>query len=106
MPHRRFVSYWTKASLFKNPVSRFILSSAGSIPVARISDTSRERPLAVDRDGKKNTSEAGSQEALFNATYEELARGGALVVFAEGTSLQNASFAKVLASSCDRDDDE
>lgn len=71
VPHRRIISYWAKASLFRNPVSRFIMESAGSIPVAR---TPR------DSTGTK------PQQDLFAATYAFLASGGALGVFPEGTS--------------------
>lgn len=70
-PHRRIIGYWAKASLFKNPISRFILESAGSIPVARASrDSSKRRP----------------HQELFAATHAVLASGGVLGVFPEGTS--------------------
>ena len=70
-PHRRIIGYWAKASLFINPISRFILESAGSIPVARASrDSSKRRP----------------HQELFAATHAVLASGGVLGVFPEGTS--------------------
>lgn len=97
IPHRRIIAYWTKASLFKNPISRFILSSAGSIPVERsrrpqapppppsASSLSDDPKHALDRRQDRPRGEA-ELRALFTATYEDLLRGGALGVFPEGTS--------------------
>ncbi|KAL5483637.1 hypothetical protein ACEPAI_8869 [Sanghuangporus weigelae] len=100
VPHRRIIAYWTKASLFRNPVSRFILKSAGSIPVAR-----GPRPKEAEGNLKTGSQHGLSngfattldpssrrgpngQQALFDATYKELAKGGGgvLGVFPEGTS--------------------
>lgn len=64
-PHRRILNYWTKASLFANPVLKFILLSSGNIP--------------VDRKSKDN-------RALFKGTFEALAKGQAVALFPEGTS--------------------
>ncbi|THH02962.1 hypothetical protein EW145_g6650, partial [Phellinidium pouzarii] len=64
-PHRRMLNYWTKASLFKNPVLKTILLSSGNIP--------------VDRKSKDN-------RVLFKGTFDVLARGEAVALFPEGTS--------------------
>ncbi|THH09127.1 hypothetical protein EW145_g2233 [Phellinidium pouzarii] len=87
-PHRRIITYWTKASLFKNPVSRFILRSAGTIPVARSRlPVDNETHKHVSSNGSKKESDAEKkQEMLFKATYNDLASGGALAIFPEGTS--------------------
>ncbi|KAL5532462.1 hypothetical protein ACEPAF_6032 [Sanghuangporus sanghuang] len=100
VPHRRIIAYWTKASLFRNPVSRFILKSAGSIPVARVprpkeaednvkagSPNGFSNGFATALDSSSRRGPNG-QQALFDATYKELAKagGGVLGVFPEGTS--------------------
>lgn len=64
-PHRRILNYWTKASLFKNPVLKHVLYSTGNIPVERKSKDNR---------------------VLFKGTFEVLARGEAVALFPEGTS--------------------
>ncbi|CAE6366655.1 unnamed protein product [Rhizoctonia solani] len=65
VPHHRRVHYWAKASLFKNPVAKFILNNAGVLP--------------VDRKSKDN-------QVLFRGTFEALAKGHTVGVFPEGTS--------------------
>ncbi|KAL5505086.1 hypothetical protein ACEPAH_7749 [Sanghuangporus vaninii] len=100
VPHRRIIAYWTKAPLFRNPVSRFILKSAGSIPVARVprskeaedniktgSQNGFSNGFATTLDSSPRRGPNG-QQALFDATYKELAKagGGVLGVFPEGTS--------------------
>ncbi|GLB37088.1 putative phosphate acyltransferases [Lyophyllum shimeji] len=64
-PHRRILNYWSKASLFANPILRYILFSSGNIPVDR---KSRDR------------------QVLFKGTFEALSRGQAVALFPEGTS--------------------
>ncbi|KAH8110195.1 hypothetical protein DFH11DRAFT_1514696 [Phellopilus nigrolimitatus] len=97
IPHRRIIAYWTKASLFKNPISRFILESAGSIPVARshrlsvnnkngCREKAEEGNMGDPKSKTKSSDSSENQQALFDATYKELARGGALAIFPEGTS--------------------
>ncbi|CAE6438453.1 hypothetical protein ACGC1H_006980 [Rhizoctonia solani] len=65
VPHHRRVHYWAKASLFKNPIAKFVLNNAGV--------------LAVDRKNKDN-------QVLFRGTFEALAKGHTVGVFPEGTS--------------------
>ncbi|OAX39732.1 hypothetical protein K503DRAFT_738887 [Rhizopogon vinicolor AM-OR11-026] len=64
-PHRRVLHYWSKASLFANPVLRWVLYSSGNIP--------------VDRKSK-------DRQILFRGTFDALARGDAVALFPEGTS--------------------
>ncbi|EJD02575.1 uncharacterized protein FOMMEDRAFT_122573 [Fomitiporia mediterranea MF3/22] len=59
------LNYWTKASLFANPLLRHVLLSSGNIPVERKSKDNR---------------------VLFKGTFEVLARGEAVALFPEGTS--------------------
>ncbi|TFK74279.1 glycerol-3-phosphate-acyltransferase [Pluteus cervinus] len=64
-PHRRMLNYWSKATLFANPIARYILLSSGNIP--------------VDRKSK-------DRQVLFKGTFEALAKGHAVALFPEGTS--------------------
>ncbi|KAH7916613.1 hypothetical protein BJ138DRAFT_1139465 [Hygrophoropsis aurantiaca] len=64
-PHRRILHYWSKASLFANPVLKYILYSSGNIP--------------VDRKSK-------DRQVLFKGTFQALANGYAVALFPEGTS--------------------
>ncbi|KAF9063973.1 glycerol-3-phosphate-acyltransferase [Rhodocollybia butyracea] len=64
-PNKRILHYWSKASLFGNPVMRQILLSSGNIP--------------VDRKSK-------DRQVLFRGTIEALAKGSAVALFPEGTS--------------------
>ncbi|KAJ3789571.1 glycerol-3-phosphate-acyltransferase [Lentinula aff. detonsa] len=64
-PNQRILHYWSKASLFANPVIRQILLSTGNIP--------------VDRKSK-------DRQVLFRGTFEALSKGYAVALFPEGTS--------------------
>ncbi|KAG6832040.1 hypothetical protein H0H87_003021 [Tephrocybe sp. NHM501043] len=64
-PHSRILNYWSKASLFANPIVRYILFSSGNIP--------------VDRKSK-------DRQVLFKGTFEALSKGHAVALFPEGTS--------------------
>ena len=64
-PHKRILNYWSKASLFTNPVLKRVLLSTGNIPVERKSKDNR---------------------VLFKGTFDVLARGEAVALFPEGTS--------------------
>ncbi|KAK0505265.1 hypothetical protein EDD18DRAFT_1061095 [Armillaria luteobubalina] len=64
-PYKRILHYWSKASLYTNPVVRYILLSTGNIP--------------VDRKSK-------DRQVLFKGTFEALSKGGAVALFPEGTS--------------------
>ncbi|KAJ8078021.1 hypothetical protein PM082_000223 [Marasmius tenuissimus] len=64
-PHRRILNYWSKASLFANPIAKYVLLSSGNIP--------------VDRKSK-------DRQVLFKGTFEALSKGGAVALFPEGTS--------------------
>ncbi|KIJ49336.1 hypothetical protein M422DRAFT_224945 [Sphaerobolus stellatus SS14] len=64
-PHKRPLHYWSKSSLFKNPIVGWILTDTGNIP--------------VDRKSKDN-------QVLFKGTFEVLAQGEVVALFPEGTS--------------------
>ncbi|EGO00424.1 hypothetical protein SERLA73DRAFT_181008 [Serpula lacrymans var. lacrymans S7.3] len=64
-PHRRILHYWSKATLFANPVLKYILYSSGNIP--------------VDRKSK-------DRQILFKGTFDALGKGYAVALFPEGTS--------------------
>ncbi|KAF8161060.1 hypothetical protein B0H34DRAFT_699266 [Crassisporium funariophilum] len=64
-PYRRMLNYWSKATLFGNPIMSFILYSSGNIP--------------VDRKSK-------DRQVLFKGTIKALSTGGAVALFPEGTS--------------------
>ncbi|KAI0674865.1 hypothetical protein C8Q78DRAFT_1009320 [Trametes maxima] len=64
-PYKRVLHYWAKASLFANPVMKYILTSAGNIPVDR---------------------KAQDKRLLFRGTFRTLAAGEAVALFPEGTS--------------------
>ncbi|KAI0644683.1 glycerol-3-phosphate-acyltransferase [Trametes meyenii] len=64
-PYKRVLHYWAKASLFANPVMKYILTSACNIPVDR---------------------KAQDKQLLFRGTFRALAAGHAVALFPEGTS--------------------
>ena len=64
-PERRPLHFWAKAGFFRNPITRFILTSSGNIK--------------VDRRNKNN-------QALFEGTFEAMKNGGAIALFPEGGS--------------------
>ncbi|KDQ55712.1 hypothetical protein JAAARDRAFT_195538 [Jaapia argillacea MUCL 33604] len=64
-PTQRILHYWSKASLFANPVAAYILLSSGNIPVARKSSDRR---------------------VLFQGTFDALEKGEIVALFPEGTS--------------------
>lgn len=64
-PHQRILHYWAKASLFASPVGKYVLTSAGNIPVDR---------------------KASDRRQLFRGTFKALAHGGVVALFPEGTS--------------------
>lgn len=64
-PHRRPLHFWAKAGFFKNPITRWILTSSGNIK--------------VDRRNKNN-------QALFQGTFRAMKAGGAIALFPEGGS--------------------
>ncbi|KAJ6507374.1 hypothetical protein C8R47DRAFT_1037202 [Mycena vitilis] len=64
-PYSRILHYWSKASLFINPIVSYVLYSAGNIP--------------VDRKSK-------DRKVLLRGTLEALSKGYAVALFPEGTS--------------------
>jgi len=76
VPHRRPISYWAKATMFANPLSRQIMLSAGALPV--------DRAKKKDEVGASSIS-SGSLK-LHRSTFENLASDQAIAIFPEGTS--------------------
>ncbi|KAJ4490919.1 hypothetical protein J3R30DRAFT_155837 [Lentinula aciculospora] len=64
-PNQRILHYWSKASLFANPIIRQVLLSTGNIPVDRKSN---------------------DRQVLFRGTFEALSKNYAVALFPEGTS--------------------
>lgn len=73
-PERRPLHFWAKAGFFKNPITRFILTSSGNIK--------------VDRRNKNN-------QTLFEGTFEAMKAGGAIALFPEGGSYTIPKLAKL-----------
>ncbi|KAI0277080.1 hypothetical protein BGY98DRAFT_657926 [Russula aff. rugulosa BPL654] len=102
VPHRRQISFWAKANLFKNPILRFILVSSGAIPVHRNPNRNSMRDASSVMAITSRSSRSSRNDTLFLATSRALAglrpRGGLLNrlvgmfpdrvigVFPEGTS--------------------
>ncbi|KAJ7162194.1 hypothetical protein C8R46DRAFT_1000160 [Mycena filopes] len=64
-PYGRILNYWSKATLFINPIVSYVLYSSGNIP--------------VDRKSK-------DRKVLLKGTLEALEKGYAVALFPEGTS--------------------
>ncbi|KAJ7028561.1 hypothetical protein C8F04DRAFT_62710 [Mycena alexandri] len=64
-PYGRILNYWSKATLFINPIVSYVLYSSGNIP--------------VDRKSK-------DRKVLLKGTLEALSKGYAVALFPEGTS--------------------
>ncbi|KAI0087155.1 hypothetical protein BDY19DRAFT_304741 [Irpex rosettiformis] len=97
MPHRRCVCFWAKASMFKNPISGWILTSSGAIPV-------RRNPNSVAASGTNGNSNDSSQPntnanemhmSLFRGTFEALDIGEIIGLFPEGTSYTEPQIAQI-----------
>ncbi|RPD65473.1 glycerol-3-phosphate-1-acyltransferase [Lentinus tigrinus ALCF2SS1-7] len=94
IPHRRPVCFWAKSTLFKNPVVGAILSSSGSIPVARNPNST---PVPTEQPGGAGPalSQSAVNEALFRETFKALEREEVIGVFPEGSSHSEPSLAQV-----------
>jgi 1-acyl-sn-glycerol-3-phosphate acyltransferase len=73
-PHGRYIHYWAKSTLFKNPIAKIVLDDAGNIAVAR---------------GAKDNQE------LYGGTFKVLALGEVVAVFPEGTSYTESRIMQV-----------
>ncbi|KAK7454018.1 hypothetical protein VKT23_011529 [Stygiomarasmius scandens] len=91
VPYRRYLSFWAKASMFGNPVTYFVMTSVGAIPVKR--NPNRE-PAATSA---ATTQGAQSQSSLFQSTSETLASNGIVGVFVEGTSYTQPKIVQVMS---------
>lgn len=86
IPYRRPVNFWAKSTMFKNPISGWILSSAGSIPVNR-------NPNSIP--GENGSQQTDTHHALFKETFQALDDGEVIGVFPEGTSYTEPQIAQV-----------
>ncbi|EGO19973.1 hypothetical protein SERLADRAFT_442786 [Serpula lacrymans var. lacrymans S7.9] len=89
IPHRRQLCFWAKSTLFKNPITRAILISSGSIPVQRnpnITSSSADRASSTS---------SLAHAALFRETFTALASSEVIGVFPEGTSYTEPGIAQV-----------
>jgi glycerol-3-phosphate O-acyltransferase / dihydroxyacetone phosphate acyltransferase len=72
--YSRKVSIIAKGSLFGNPMLAFIMRQLGGLPVMRRQELG------------PNADPGASNEDTFKACYDELERGGIILIFGEGTS--------------------
>ncbi|KZT25959.1 acyltransferase [Neolentinus lepideus HHB14362 ss-1] len=89
IPHRRPLCFWAKSTMFKNPISRAILTSSGSIPVYRNPNSSSALSIA------SSVPNSYTSKSLFTSTSEALAKGEVIGVFPEGTSYTEPRIAQV-----------
>ncbi|KAF9025271.1 hypothetical protein BDZ89DRAFT_953991, partial [Hymenopellis radicata] len=81
IPYRRQLCFWTKSTLFRNPLSALILSSSGAIPVQR----------------NPNRDDGSSKAALFHSSTMAFANGKVIGVFPEGTSYTEPTIAQIMS---------
>jgi glycerol-3-phosphate O-acyltransferase/dihydroxyacetone phosphate acyltransferase len=74
--------FLAKSTLWKIPVLSYLLDLARALPVYRRQD----EPAASAASGASGSSRAAGNEETFARCYEELALGGAVALFPEGTS--------------------
>ncbi|KAJ3508497.1 hypothetical protein NMY22_g16594 [Coprinellus aureogranulatus] len=105
MPHRRHLAFWAKASMFKNPLSRAIMTSSGAIPVRRnpnnlssgsAGSIQKDKAKAKEKGKGKETEnvdpaaadedELAARATLFRETTQVLKNDGVVGIFPEGTS--------------------
>ncbi|TFY66859.1 hypothetical protein EVG20_g4226 [Dentipellis fragilis] len=95
IPHRRQVCFWAKSGMFKNPISRFIMVSSGSIPVNRnpnsTTSSSADKSAPFHTNGslgsaRNGTARPSGNTSLFASTSRTIASGKVVGVFPEGTS--------------------
>ncbi len=73
----RPISFLTNGGVFKNPILAWFFKRLFMVPIYRQQDNA---------DGDSATKNAEKNEQAFNACYDLLARGGAIVIFPEGGS--------------------
>ena len=75
------VAFLAKSTFFQNPVARAIFLSANCIPIYRRQDAQvGDRAATAEEVAAQN-------EKSFGKSYDHLGRGGALLIFPEGTSI-------------------
>jgi glycerol-3-phosphate O-acyltransferase / dihydroxyacetone phosphate acyltransferase len=82
---RRRLMITAKSTLFANPVARWTLRRLGVLPLRRASDVAKLGPGA--------TRDPGRNEDTFRAVVDQLARGGAVLIFPEGKSHDDPTIA-------------
>ena len=90
--------FWAKASLFKNPIARAILSSSGSIPVQRhegLNNTNGSGNNANGYGGISDSSAKDTHFSLFRETFRALDAGEVIGLFPEGTSYTEPQIVQV-----------
>ncbi|THU82281.1 hypothetical protein K435DRAFT_972013 [Dendrothele bispora CBS 962.96] len=99
IPHRRYLSFWAKASMFAHPVTNFVMSSVGAIPVNR--NPNKEPTTSTSTSTSTSTASLApsqlSQSSLFLSTSETLASNGIVGVFLEGTSYTQPKIVQVMS---------
>ncbi|KAA1472683.1 acyltransferase [Dentipellis sp. KUC8613] len=93
IPHRRQVCFWAKSGMFKNPISRFIMVSSGSIPVNRNPNSAASNstgnsppPHTNGTMARNKVAKTSGNASLFASTSRTIASGKVVGVFPEGTS--------------------
>ncbi|KAF5339816.1 hypothetical protein D9611_009144 [Ephemerocybe angulata] len=89
LPHRRHLAFWAKASMFKNPLGRAVMTSSGAIPVRRNPNNAASADAKV-KDGAcialSTEEELAARASLFRETTLVLKNDGVVGIFPEGTS--------------------
>ncbi|KAF6760508.1 glycerol-3-phosphate O-acyltransferase [Ephemerocybe angulata] len=89
LPHRRHLAFWAKASMFKNPLGRAVMTSSGAIPVRRNPNNAANADAKV-KDGASTAlsteEELAARASLFRETTLVLKNDGVVGIFPEGTS--------------------